>query len=576
VQPQFGMHQEKHSGRSKSEAARVWGGDTRRKTGRDMAVANSARMDRRSLLRLVGTVAGSAVMYQAMTELGYAGESDFTGPIELDGDPKGASVLILGAGMAGMTAAYELRKAGYKVHILEYNARPGGRNWSLYGGDTYTELGGFTQHVRFDKGLYLNPGPWRLPYHHHAMLYYCKLLNVALEPFVQVNYNAYVHSTTAFGGVPQRYRAVHADFNGYVAETLAKATHQSKLDEAVTREDQEILLEAMREWGALDKNYEYKKNLLTSERRGYDSDPGGGLNSVPVPSQPMAMGDLFRSRLWEGIFAGHIYEFQNMLFQPVGGMGMIGKAFGKKLGNVIQYDAKVTDIHQDGKGVTVTYVDARTGGVPRQAKADWCLCTIPASILGQIPMNVGAPMKNAIDALYYEAAIKVGLQFRRRFWEQDEAIYGGMSYTDQQIGMIGYPSTGYFKEGPGVLLGAYTFGTNAIEMTAMAPDARVKLAVASGARIHKQYPSEFQNGVAVAWSRVPWTLGCAGHWTDELRKEHYDNLCAIDGRIVLAGEHASRLPAWQEGAVLSALDAIGRLHKRVLAGTTAASRGGRG
>jgi monoamine oxidase len=87
-----------------------------------------------------------------------------------------------------------------------------------------------------------------------------------------------------------------------------------------------------------------------------------------------------------------------------------------------------------------------------------------------------------------------------------------------------------------------------------------------GSQIHAQYREEFQHGVAVAWHRVPWTLGCAGHWTEELRAQHFDNLCAIDGRIVLAGEHASRLPAWQEGAVLSSLDAIRRLHARVLAG----------
>jgi monoamine oxidase len=64
---------------------------------------------------------------------------------------------------------------------------------------------------------------------------------------------------------------------------------------------------------------------------------------------------------------------------------------------------------------------------------------------------------------------------------------------------------------------------------------------------------------------VPWSLGCFGLWSDEARRAHYKNLCAIDGRIVLAGEHASYLPAWQEGAVLSALDAIARLHQRVIA-----------
>jgi monoamine oxidase len=152
-------------------------------------------MNRRSLLKLIGTVAGSAVMYQAMSELGHAGESGYTGPIELKGDPKGASVLVLGAGLAGMTAALELRNAGYRVQVLEYNDRPGGRNWSLYGGDTYTELGGFKQQVQFAPGLYLNPGPWRIPYHHRAMLDYCKRLKVTLEPFTQVNYAAYLHSS---------------------------------------------------------------------------------------------------------------------------------------------------------------------------------------------------------------------------------------------------------------------------------------------------------------------------------------------------------------------------------------------
>jgi monoamine oxidase len=504
-------------------------------------------------------------MYHAMTAMAFAGESGFSGPIQLTGDPKGASVLILGAGLAGMCAAYELRKAGYKVQILEYNDRPGGRNWSLYGGDTYTEMGGFTQKIEFDKGLYLNPGPWRLPYHHHAVLHYCKMLNVALEPFTQVNNAALVHSTKAFEGKPKVFREVQADFNGYVAELLAKSTQQSRLDETVTQEDKELLLEAMREWGALDKNYEYKKGVLSSERRGWLSDPGGGLTSVPTPSEPMAMGDLLKSGLWSAIGAGLIYEFQSVIFQPKGGMGMIGKAFGRELDGAIQYGAKVTEIRQDDRGVTATWVDAKAGGPPRQTRADWCVCTIPASILSQIPINVGGPMKAAIDALYYDASIKVGLQFKRRFWEQDEAIYGGISYTDQPNSLIGYPSTDYFSSGKGVLLGAYAFGPAAFEYAAMSPAERVAKTVEYGANLHPQYRDEFENGVAVAWHRVPWTMGCAGHWTEELRAKHYDDLCAIDGRVVLAGEHASRLPAWQEGALLSSLDAIRRLHQRVMA-----------
>ncbi|NJO13194.1 MAG: NAD(P)-binding protein, partial [Gammaproteobacteria bacterium] len=224
-------------------------------------------MTRRELLTLIGRVAGSAAMYQAMTSLAFAADSAFTQPIDLRGAPKGASVLILGAGLAGLIAAYELRKAGYQVQVLEYQNRAGGRNWTLYGGDTYTELGGFTQRVGFDPGLYFNAGPWRIPYHHRGILHYAKTLGVAMEPFVEVNYAAYLHSTRAFGGRPQRFRVIKADYEGYLAELLAKAVHQNSLDQVVSTEDREILLESLRSWGALDQEFRYQKGRSSSRRR---------------------------------------------------------------------------------------------------------------------------------------------------------------------------------------------------------------------------------------------------------------------------------------------------------------------
>lgn len=530
-----------------------------------MAQRNDTAVSRRDLLSLIGTVAGSAAMYQAMSSLGFAAESDYGGPIELDGDVRGASVLVLGAGLAGMTAALELRKAGYKVQVLEYNRRAGGRNWTLRGGDSFTELGGFTQSCEFEPGLYLNPGPWRIPYHHRAVLDYCKRLNVALEPFVELNHNAFVHASGAFGGKPQRIRAIKADFQGHVAELLAKTTAQDRLDEAVTAEDKEMLLQALKSWGALDDNYAYAANLTSAEFRGYAKDPGGGLGAAPLAGEPIALSDILQSRLWRALQNADAYLFQTTMFQPVGGMDMIGKAFAREVGDLIRYEAKVTRIAQDDGGVAVTYVDAKAPAEPQVAKADWCVCTIPLSVLSQIPIDVQPRMKAAIDAVPYASAVKIGLQFKRRFWEEDEAIYGGISYTDLPIRQIGYPNTGFNRGGRGVLLGGYIFeGANAYEFAAMPPAQRVAHAVALGARIHRQYPAEFENGIAVAWQRVPFTLGCAGYWTEQARAAHYDDLCQIDGRIVLAGEHASYLPAWQEGAILSSLNAITRLHHRVV------------
>jgi monoamine oxidase len=366
-----------------------------------------------------------------------------------------------------------------------------------------------------------------------------------------------------------RYRAYQADFNGRICELLAKSVRQRALDEQLTKEDGEKLLDALQIHGALDNEYRYAENDNTSDRRGYARPPGGGLSARPAFSKPLSTEDVVRSGLWQMTWVHSMYEFQETLFQPVGGMGRIGEAFGRELGRTIRYRSRVTKIEQDERGVTAYYEDAGKPGTTMKARADWCLCTIPLSILSQIPMNVGQPMAEAIAAVPYAAAVKVGLQFKRRFWEEDERIYGGITMTDLPIQQIGYPSHGFFDRGKGVLLGAYVWGADSFRFAAMTPEERVAAAVKYGAQIHPQYNEEFDNGVAVAWHRSPFTMGCFGIWSDAAREKHYDNLCAIDGRIALAGEHASYLPAWQEGAITSALDAIKRLHERAVAGARA-------
>ncbi|MCQ8278812.1 flavin monoamine oxidase family protein [Acetobacteraceae bacterium KSS8] len=512
----------------------------------------------------IGAAAGSVAVYQAMTRLGHAAGTDFRGSPDLSGAKKGTTVLVLGAGLAGMLAAYELRKAGYSVRVLEYQNRSGGRNFTLRGGDTLTELGGATQHVKFAPGNYINPGPWRIPYHHQGLLHYCKLFGVQLEPFIQVNHNALLHNSDSFGGKPQRYRDIMTDFSGYTAELVAKSVNQNKLDQPVTEDEKQDLLAAMRGWGLLDKNYNYVKSDFTSLRRGFDKPQGGGPDGAPTPSTPFSRHDIMKSGLWEWLSFNMTYDMQTTMFQPVGGMDMIGKGFAKQVNDLVTHNIKVTKIAQDGSGVTVSYLDNNKGGAPGEAKADWCVCTIPLSILSEIEVQAGAPMKAAIQAVPYASSVKIGLEFKRRFWEQDEQIYGGISFTNQPISQISYPSTRYFTEGPAVLLGGYMFGPAAYAFAGMTPEERVQEALKQGSVFHPQYGSEFSNGVGVAWSRMPWSLGCCSMWSEQARKAHYKALTEIDGRLVLAGEHASYIGCWQEGAILSSVSAITRLHQRAI------------
>lgn len=518
---------------------------------------------RRDMLMLIGQAAGGVAMYQAMTGLGFAAESPYKGPMRLEGKPgKDTSVLILGAGVAGMVAAYELRKAGYKVKVLEYREKAGGRCWTLRGGDTYTELGGTAQKCDFAPGGYLNPGPWRIPYHHFGILDYCRELKVPIEVFSVVNYNAYVHSKAAFGGKPQRFRHASIDLQGYVAELLAKAAAQGNIDAAFTKEDLEKLRDTMKDWGGLNESFQYVKGRDSSVRRGYDVDPAGGLMPPIEFSQPLDFKELIRSGFARPMTTGQQYEYQSTMFQPVGGMDGIAKAFGKELEGVISYNMRVSKIAQDEKGVTVTYTNMKDKST-KEIKADWCVCTIPLSILSQLDVQVGTPMKAAINAVPYAESFKAGVQFKRRFWEEDERIFGGITYTDLPIDRISYPSGGLNTGGKGVLQACYTFGPAAYKFSALPPEERLAKVLEYGTMIHPQYPKEFDGGISVGWHRVPWTNGCYGLWTEESRAEHYKNLCAIDGRIVLAGEHASFIPAWLEGAVLSSMDAVERLHKRI-------------
>ncbi|MFN4131344.1 MAG: flavin monoamine oxidase family protein, partial [Paracoccaceae bacterium] len=395
---------------------------------------------RRQLLTMIGQVAGAAAMYQAMTSLGFAAESGYTGDVALQGPRQGRRVLILGAGIAGMLAAYEMRRAGYEVKILEYQGRTGGRCLTLRGGDRHTEMGGYEIACDFQGDGYLNAGPWRLPVHHRAVFDYCRKLGVPLHPFIIKNNRAFLHSAKAFGGKPQRIGDVEKDMRGHVSELLAKSLNQSALDNAVSLEDREKLLEGLKGWGVLDHNYNYRASNATGGVRGWDIPPGGGLMPDKVPSQPIDLSALLQSGLWQQLFAFNSYSFEPPMFEPAGGMDAITDAFAREVADVVQLNARVTRIAQGDSGVTVTYEDGGRGGPLREETADWCICTIPLSVLAQLDIDCSDSMRKAIAAVPYASAFKVALEFRRRFWEQDNGILGGVTYTDLPLVQIAYPN----------------------------------------------------------------------------------------------------------------------------------------
>jgi monoamine oxidase len=161
--------------------------------------------------------------------------------------------------------------------------------------------------------------------------------------------------------------------------------------------------------------------------------------------------------------------------------------------------------------------------------------------------------------------VKIAFEANRRFWEEDDQIYGGISWTEKDITQVWYPSSGFHGK-RGVLIGAYIWSDDIAERVgALKPSERLMLAVQNGERLHERYAEHLTHGISVAWHKVPENLGAWADWTAETRKSAYETLCRPDGPFHLAGEHLSYVTGWQEGAVLSAQAAVAAIAERVRA-----------
>lgn len=537
---------------------------------------------RRRFLTRIGQVGGASALYETMVAMGLVNlPPAWAGPPRMDpGHGRGESVLILGAGIGGLTAAYNLSRAGYRCRILEATSRAGGRNHTARRGSTVlehsTEHGDTLQECRFDSGLYLNLGPGRLPYHHRRVLGYCQELNVELEPYVMNTTGNLFQTTAAFGQQPVVYRRVQNDTRGYIAELLAKAVNKGALNEELGEEDRERLLSLLESFGPLGAkstkcgapaDYTYQG----STRDGCGPDPRkhptpNVFSNCEVPDKT-PLDALLRSEFWENGFYNPVeFEWQPTLFQPVGGMDMIVEGFLREVGDLITYGAPVVEITTGADGVTVEYMQ----GSERVAEtADHCVSNIPCPVLEKIDNNFSAGFKQAIHRTEFAASCKVGWQCNTRFWESNRyEIYGGISWTDDIIEQIWYPSNGYFGQ-KGTLTGAYIHDgacagdpMHATEFGRLSLAERLAMAKQGGARLHPEFLDESivptELGLSVAWQNVPYQEGAWPAWgNDQHDDADYRRLLLPEGRFYVVGDQASTLPGWQEGAMMSAEHVVG-------------------
>jgi len=512
-------------------------------------------MTRRNFLEQLGLTGGTALVMSAMQSWELMAAQAGPRPV-LAGRPTGTSVVVLGAGISGLTVGYELRKLGYTVSILEARDRVGGVNWSVRRGATHTEVGanGETQTCTFDEGLYVNGGPWRIPHWHTGVLGYCKELGVPLEIFINEAEASYFYYEGAEVGPLAnkriRLREVKADLIGYTCELMAKAVDQNKLDMPLDAKDKERFVTFLVGEGYLD-----------SADRAYRQNAGRG------PGDPHDFSALLQSGFGNRIRSVINGTGQAPMFQPIGGIDQFPKGFQRHLGDTITLGAEIVSIRQTPTGVKVAYKN-KTGAM-KEVTADYCVSCLPFTIVKNLDVDLSSETMAAVKATPYSPSAKMGLQMKRRFWEEDDRIFGGHLYSNLPFGEFSYPSTGYFGD-KGVLLGFYGNGQMS-GVVNMPVKQRIEHVLSHASKVHPQIREEFESAYCVFWEKIPYSMGAfaagGGNAADRLAV-----LAKPDNRIYLGCGAVSGNGGWMEGAVTAAWKQVRALHERVMT-TQAAVRG---
>ena len=504
-------------------------------------------LTRRRFLGHLGAVGGSSLVMTALSSwelmAGQAGERP-----SLAGRPRNARVLVLGAGISGLVVGYELGKLGYDVRILEARDRVGGLAWTIRRGSEHTEIGGERQVCTFDEGQHLNVGAWRIPYSHTGILNYCKELGVAMQIFVNESDASYFfyEGSGALANRRVRLREIKADLIGHTNELLVKAIDQRSLDLPLTDDDKRRLVDFLIAQGYLD----------ASDRR-YKAFVHRG------PGDPYALTDLLRSG-----FGGRVRSIPLRdgtqaapMFHPVGGMDQIAVGFQRAIGaGRLTLNADVQSVHQDDRGVKVVYFNTKSGAMT-EVTADYVVVCMPFSVLSGVDINLSSDMMAAVKATNYSNSAKLGLAMKRRFWEEDDQIFGGHLYSNLPLGELSYPSSDYFSK-KGVLLGLYANGPIG-DLLDQPVKARVEHVLAHASKVHPQIRKEFESGYAVWWKKVKYNVGGFASGAPPARRAQF---AKVDNRIILGAAATAPYsePDWQEGAVAAAWQALKLLHDRAM------------
>ncbi len=484
---------------------------------------------------------------------------------------------IIGAGIAGLVAAYELNKLGHEVTVYEASDRVGGR--------IYTH--------RFGDGTYAELGAMRIPAHHHSTLYYVKECNLSLRPFVNFNSNAYYH----IGGKRARLSEWQK-----IASSFTLRADESNKDPRIILED--AMVEAFARIPTSEK-YDIFSNIRAGVATNFDSI---SLRQALVESNGMSMEafDLIGSTTsllqyehasFLEVLIDYFGLFRIDQYEIIGGMDMLPNSLAVRLKDNIKLSSRINRVRVNQEGGVTLYVEESATEQVFTKDFDFVICTTPAPATARIEFtpSLSSTTSSALRGVHYASSAKTIFHVKKRIWEIEDGIAGGGSFTDELLQQCWYPSDNAHKADdvlvagftgdeneenrfsyasrswiplsaevsslPAALTASYTWERNARRITALGAKNRELEIIKTLEKLHPGIADYVDDVVHFSWDKQESPGG--GAFAYFAPGDHSRYMSAMqapfpreDSRLFFAGEHLSVAHAWIQGAIDTGLKAV--------------------